>query len=489
PHSWRSKKPVIFRNTPQWFVYMDRPATSGETQGHVLRKTAFEAISSTEWVPKVGENRIRGMVENKPDWVLSRQRAWGVPITVFVHNETGEVIPGPDFEQSDVLMGRIRDAIRQDGADAWFAEGSKARFLDGLVDNAGDYEQVTDLCDVWFDSGSTHVFTLEEGRWFNGSDDPADHIHRKIDGGSDTVMYLEGSDQHRGWFQSSLLCACATRGRAPYDVVLTHGFVLDEKGQKMSKSLGNTVAPQDVIKQYGADILRLWVASSDYSDDLRIGKEILQTTVDSYRKLRNTFRWMLGALAHHQPSDAVAHADLPALERYILHRLDQVTADVRAAYARYDYRRVVAQVSNFMNLDLSAFYFDIRKDALYCEPMSSPTRRAALTVIAELHEALTPMIAPVLCFTAEEIWQSSVLTASEDKSVHTHLLRDADDAYRDEALAERFEKIRRVREVVTGALEVERREKRIGSSLEADPVVYIESTSLMDAFAGIDPAE
>ncbi|MEO0799673.1 MAG: isoleucine--tRNA ligase [Pseudomonadota bacterium] len=489
PHSWRSKKPVIFRNTPQWFVYMDRKTEAGVTESDTLRDLAFRAIEATEWVPKVGENRIRGMVEAKPDWVLSRQRAWGVPLTVFVHNETGEVVPGPGFKHNGELIGRITAAITADGADAWFAAGANARYLDGLVDNPDEYEHVTDILDVWFDSGSTHVFTLEKGRWFNGAKDEAHHIKRQADGGADRVMYLEGSDQHRGWFQSSLLCSCATRARAPYDVVLTHGFVLDEKGQKMSKSLGNTVAPQDVIKQYGADIMRLWVASSDYSDDLRIGKEILQTTADSYRKLRNTFRWMLGALSHYEPGSDVAFADMPPLERYVLHRLHEVHTDVRAAYARYDYRRAVSTLSNFMNVELSAFYFDIRKDALYCEPLSSTKRRAALTVVKHLHRHLTTLIAPILCFTAEEVWQSTAITASETGTVHGEVLHALDDTWLSPELAERFQKVRRVREVVTGALEVQRREKVIGSSLEADPVVYIESDDLMASFDGLDAAE
>jgi len=487
PHSWRSKKPVIFRNTPQWFVSMDQPAKAGPTEGTTLRDNAFRAIETTEWVPKAGQNRIRGMVESKPDWVLSRQRAWGVPITVFVHKETSQVIPGPGFAKSDELVSRITDAVRAEGADAWFADGANQRFLSDLVDDPEAYEQVTDILDVWFDSGSTHVFTLEQGHWFNGSDDAANHIHRKVDGGADTVMYLEGSDQHRGWFQSSLLESCATRGRAPYDVVLTHGFVLDEKGMKMSKSLGNTVAPQDVIKQYGADILRLWVASSDYSDDLRIGPEIIKTTVDSYRKLRNTLRWMLGALAHHDPALDVDITQMPDLERYILHRLKDIDADVKKAYAAYEYRRVISQLSTFMNADLSAFYFDVRKDALYCEAHSSIKRRAALTVIHRVFECLTVWLAPVLSFTAEEAWQSR--NGGEAASVHLQVFPELPVAWHAPELNETFLKVLKVRHVVTGALEIHRREKTIGASLEADPVVYIQGDDLMSAFDGLDPAE
>jgi isoleucyl-tRNA synthetase len=485
PHSWRSKKPVIFRNTPQWFVYMDHDITGTDTpaDGSTLRELAMKSISETAFVPAAGQNRLRGMIEAKPDWVLSRQRNWGVPITVFAHNDTGEVIPSASFDKSSELIRRITHAMHEGGADAWFAEGAKAQFLDGLVDNPDDWEQVTDILDVWFDSGSTHVFTLEDPQAFPG----LAGIKRKVDGGADTVMYLEGSDQHRGWFQSSLLESCATRGRAPYDVVLTHGFVLDEKGMKMSKSLGNTTAPQDVIKQFGADILRLWVAASDYSDDLRIGPEILKTTVDSYRKLRNSLRWMLGALAHHNPAHDVAVADMPLLERFMLHRLAELDAEIRPAYAAYEYRRVVSALSNFMNSDLSAFYFDVRKDGLYCEPASSTKRRAALTVISKLFDCVTVWLAPVLSFTAEEAWLDRY--PSESGSVHLELFPEVPTEWRDDALAERFGKVMRVRRVVTGALEVERREKRIGSSLEAAPEIYIADDGLRAAFDGLDVAE
>ncbi len=500
PHSWRSKKPVIFRNTPQWFVYMDRRfSTVGAPSGaatrssdpapaKTLRERALEAIAATRFVPATGQNRLRGMIEARPDWVLSRQRAWGVPITVFMHRDTGAVIPGPQFERSEELIRRINSAMVEQGADAWFADGATERFLAGLVDDPSAYEQVTDILDVWFDSGSTHVFTLEQGSWFNGSADRANHIHRKIDGGQDVGMYLEGSDQHRGWFHSSLLEGCGTRGRAPYDVVLTHGFVLDEKGQKMSKSLGNTVAPQDVIKQFGADILRLWVASADYSDDLRIGKEILQTTVDSYRKLRNSLRWMLGTLHHFDGKER--HEDtaaMPLLERYMLHRLAEVDAEVRRAYEAYEYRRVVATLSNFMNNDLSAFYFDVRKDVLYCDAPSSGRRRAALTVIENVFRAVTVWLAPILSFTTEEAWLSRYGDGAG--SVHLEAFPAIPTAWRDDALAKQFDSILRVRQVITGALEVERREKRIGASLEAAPVVYVEDAAMRAAFDGIDMAE
>jgi len=300
---------------------------------------------------------------------------------------------------------------------------------------------------------------------------------------------LEGSDQHRGWFQSSLLESCGTRGRAPYDIVLTHGFVLDEKGQKMSKSLGNVVSPQDVMKTSGADILRLWVAASDYSDDMRIGPEILKTFVETYRKLRNTLRWMLGALAHLGPKDKVKFKDMRELEleRLMLHRLYELNQEVRQAYASYDYRKVVALLSQFLNSELSAFYFDIRKDALYCEPYSSAKRRAALTVIDELFDALVAWLAPILSFTAEEAWLAR--HASAEGSVHLKTFPEIDKAWRNDELAQKWEKVRAVRRVVTGALELERADKRIGSSLEAAPKVYVANNDMLRALEGVDLAE
>jgi isoleucyl-tRNA synthetase len=471
PHSWRSKKPVIFRNTPQWFIAMDKPYADGTT----LRQRALKAIGETQWVPESGENRIRGMIENRPDWVVSRQRAWGVPIAVFVHRESGEIL------KDEEVNLRIAEAFRQEGADAWFKAGAKERFL-GPQYPAADYDKVDDVLDVWFDSGSTHAFTLESPQDFPNFEG----LKRKVDGGADTVMYLEGSDQHRGWFHSSLLESCGTRGRAPYDVVLTHGFVLDGEGRKMSKSLGNTVAPQDVIKQSGADILRLWVAASDYSDDLRIGKEILQTTSDAYRKLRNTIRWMLGALAHHDGTALPGLDALPELERLMLHRLADLSPQVHEAYRAYDYKKVFALLTQFMNVDLSAFYFDIRKDRLYCDPISSSDRKATLAVIEEIFRAVTTWLAPVLSFTAEEAWWDRY---GRDGSVHLAGFYEAPEAWLDAALEEKWEKVRKVRRVVTGALEVERAAKRLGSSLEAAPVVHIAEPDLLAALEGVDLAE
>jgi len=497
PHSWRSKKPVIFRNTPQWFIAMDKPlgATTptpnpspqgggGHGGNQTLRELAVRAIEETDFVPATGRNRLRGMVESKPDWVISRQRAWGVPITVFQHKETGEVIPSATFAKSDELMARIRAAMAEKGADAWFEKGAQERFLRGLVADPADWEHITDILDVWFDSGSTHTFTLEDPAEFPG----LAGIKRVRDGGADRVMYLEGSDQHRGWFQSSLLESCGTRGRAPFDVVLTHGFILDEKGEeKMSKSKGNTLSPQDLMQTSGADILRLWVASSDYSSDIRFGPAILQGTAESYRKLRNTLRWMLGTLSHYDPKQKVAHKTMPELERLMLHRLSELDETIREAYAAYDYKKVVAVLAQFMNTDLSAFYFDIRKDALYCEPYSSKKRQAALETIEQIFRCICVWLAPLLCFTAEEAWLTRY--PSEAASVHLETFPRVAKAWRDDALAEEWEDIKRVRRVVTGALEIERASKKIGSSLEAAPQVFIAEDALHGAIDGVDLAE
>lgn len=473
PHSWRSKKPIIFRNTPQWFVYMDKEGVIGDGSSSnmgTLRQTSLAAIDETRFVPAAGQNRLRAMIEQRPDWVLSRQRAWGVPICVFRNPETNEVIPGPDFDKSDELTQRIEQSFINEGADAWFAEGARERFLEGIVDNPAEWEQVRDILDVWFDSGSTHAFCLEERedlKW------PAD-------------LYLEGSDQHRGWFHSSLLEACGTRGRAPYDAVLTHGFVMAEDGTKMSKSKGNIVTPQEVIKQSGADILRLWVASSDYSEDLRLGKTILQTNIDAYRKMRNTLRWMLGTLSHYK-GEEVAHGDMPELEQLMLHRLQALDSVVREGYDSFDFKRVVAQLSNFMNMELSAFYFDIRKDSLYCDAPSSQKRKASLYVVKQLFDHLVRWFAPILPFTMEESFQSE--RGSEDASIHMEQFLEVPQEWANPELAAKWQKIRAVRRVVTGALEIERRERRIGSSLEAAPQVCVENSELMASIEGQDMAE
>ncbi|MGA2313530.1 MAG: isoleucine--tRNA ligase [Xanthobacteraceae bacterium] len=480
PHSWRSKKPVIFRNTPQWFIGMDTPITllsrSGR-HGLTLRQLAQQAIKATRWVPEQGENRITGMIESRPDWVISRQRAWGVPITLFIReNPDGsvEILNDPDVNV------RIIDAFEEEGADAWYRPGARERFL-GKIANQG-WQKVDDILDVWFDSGSTHAFVLEDPKHF-----PAlAGIRRKHDGGDEMVMYLEGSDQHRGWFHSSLLESCGTRGEAPFDIVVTHGFTLDENGRKMSKSLGNTVAPQDVIKQSGADILRLWTCATDYWDDQRIGPEILKTSVETYRKLRNTLRWMLGNLAHLRGDERVALANMPELERLMLHRLAELDPLVRGAYADFDFKRIFAALNAFMTVDLSAFYFDIRKDALYCDPYSSLKRRACLAVLDHLFRCTVTWLAPMLSFTAEEAWLARDPAAA---SVHLESFPGVPASWRDDALAEKWRKLRNLRRVVTGALEVERAAKRIGSSLEAAPMVYVADPELFALTVDVDLAE
>jgi isoleucyl-tRNA synthetase len=463
PHSWRSKAPVIFRNAPQWFISMDKPIAE---IGGTLREKALAAIDATRFVPRAGYNRLRSMIETRPDWNVSRQRAWGVPIAVFVNKKTGEPLRDPE------VMGRVVEAFRSEGADAWFASPPE-RFL-GNKYNAQDFDQVTDILDVWFDSGCTHVFTLEGNpdlKW------PAD-------------LYLEGSDQHRGWFHSSLLESCGTRGRAPYDGVLTHGFTLDEQGRKQSKSLGNVVAPQVVCDQYGADILRLWVVGTDYTEDQRIGPEILKHQAEAYRRLRNTLRYLLGSLEGFSAAERVTPEEMPELERWVLHRLAELDVVLRKAVDDYDFHTIGTELNTFCSGDLSAFYFDIRKDSIYCDAPSALRRRAGRTVMAEVFSFLTAWLAPVTCFTAEEAWlaRPKDMPDGAADSVHLRLYPEIPSGWLDPALGEKWKTVRALRRVVTGALELERAEKRIGSSLQAAPHVHA-APEYSAAMKGLDLTE
>jgi isoleucyl-tRNA synthetase len=453
PHSWRSKAPLIFRNTPQWFISMDRTG---------LRQAALKAIDDTRFVPASGRNRLRGMIETRPDWCVSRQRAWGVPITVFVDRRSGEPL------RDGAVVDRIVDAVAAEGADAWFTS-DPARFL-GPDRDPADFEQVTDILDVWFDSGSTHSFVLEV----------------RDDLGWPASLYLEGTDQHRGWFHSSLLESCGTRGRAPYDAVLTHGFVMAEEGQKMSKSLGNVISPQDVCSRHGADVLRLWVVGSDYAEDLRIGPDILKQHADVYRRLRNTFRYLLGSLDGFSSRERLRHDEMPELERWVLHRLSELDEAMRRATDEFLFQPVFAELHTFCAVDLSALYFDVRKDSLYCDPFDAVRRRATRTVYDALFDCLTAWLAPFLCFTAEEAWLARHPEAQG--SVHERLFPEVPPGWRDAALGAKWNTIRQLRKVVTGAIEVERAKGSIRASLEAHPRIFADE-SFRDALSGIDLAE
>lgn len=487
PHSWRSKAKVIFRCTPQWFVPMDRPVALDLPEGPMrqrwdneggatehnpatLRQLALRAISETRWVPEKGENRIRSMVEGRPDWVLSRQRAWGVPITLFVRKGTNQYL------DDAAVNARIIAGVREGGVDAW----SDARAQEYLGDQykAEDYERVTDILDVWFDSGCTHVFTLESGRWPELKR-PEGHEGPPAD------LYLEGSDQHRGWFQSSLLESCGTRGHAPYKAVLTHGFTMDSKGMKMSKSLGNTIDPLKVMETNGADIIRLWALSVDYTEDHRIGDEILKGVADQYRKLRNTFRYLLGALDGFDEAERVSHSDMPELERYVLALLGKLDTTLRQAVADFDFNTYVRALTDFCNEDLSAFFFDIRKDSLYCDAEGDPKRRAYRTVLDLLFQALVRYAAPVLVFTAEEVWGTRYPDGGS-----VHLLEWPElPAVSDDALVAKWATVREARDRVLAAIEPLRREKQIGSGLQAEVELVVADPAWLDKLSSVDLQE
>ena len=471
PHSWRSKAPVIFRNTPQWFIRMDEELADGET----LRERALTALDNTAFHPAAGKNRIRSMVEGRPDWLISRQRAWGTPLAMYVDKTTGQPLIDAEVD------ARIVAAVAQGGADVWFTAPDED-FLGNH--NPAQYEKIADILDVWFDSGSTHAFTLE-------ARDPAHGYQGDRPSHWPANLYLEGSDQHRGWFQSSLLEGCGSRGRAPYDAVLTHGFTLDEKGEKMSKSKGNTVDPATVIKESGADILRLWVAMVDYSEDQRIGKQILQTTVDAYRKLRNTVRYLLGAVNGFTDEERITdYSQFPPLEQYILHRLWELDAHVKKAFEEYRFQDVVRPVIEFCTGDLSSLYFDVRKDSLYCDRPDSIKRRAVRTVMDEVFARLTAWLSPITPFTMDEAW-SSRFPEAEAGANSARILPSAPAEWQNEAEAARWAKVKNVRRAVNAQLEHARTLKTIGSSLDAKVTVYVQPQveGYIEAFNGIDAAD
>ncbi len=461
-HSWRSKAPVIRRATPQWFIAMDTPGKDGSRP---LREMALEGIEQTKFVPPTGYNRLKAMVADRPDWLISRQRNWGVPITLLVNNDGQPHTAAMSEADAAAVNDKILAKIRAEGVEGWFS----AKVGDFLDDPTG-WDKVNDVLDVWFDSGTTHAFALRDRGIIDEETGVAD-------------VYMEGSDQHRGWFQSSLLESCATRGMAPFRQVVTHGMIVDGEGKKMSKSIGNTIDPADFAKQYGIEILRLWTASGDYTEDLRISDEIIKGAVENYRRLRNTLRYLLGALDGYSAGEAVQPNEMPSLERWVLHRLTELDELVRKSYEEHDFKRIMAALLNFCSVDLSAVYFDIRKDSLYCDAPSDVRRRSARTVMAAILERLLGWLAPIMPFTTEEAFLMSVFADRAD-SVHLLQMSETPSAWKDADLAARWEKIFRVRRVVTGAIEIERREKRIRSSLEAAPKVFISDPDLLSAYDG-----
>ncbi len=451
PHSWRSKKPIIYRATQQWFISMEK---------NDLKKIALESIENTTWVPSVSKNRIKSMVKDRPDWCVSRQRVWGVPITVFLNKDTGEILRDPE------VIERIAQAVEKKGADAWFTEDPQ-KFLGDKYD-AKHFEAVQDILDVWFDSGSTHSFVLNR----KGQKWPAD-------------LYLEGTDQHRGWFQSSLLESCGTRGRAPFDAVLTHGFVLDGQGRKMSKSIGNVVSPQEVIKQSGSDILRLWVAMTDITEDVRISPEVLKGVSESYRRLRNTIRFTIGALNDFDESESIDVGSMPELERWVLHRLKELDVLLKKSVKNFTFQAFYSELHTFCSSDLSAFYFDIRKDSLYCDGFNDEKRRSSRTVLNEVFKCLTTWLAPVICHTAEEAWLAHIGSDNDD-SIHLKQFPNISEDWLDNDLNKKWINIRKIRRTINGALELARQDKIIGSSLDAEIKLYVKDNEYIPLIESID---
>ena len=453
PHSWRSKAPLVYKNTSQWFISMEKNG---------LREKALDAIDQTDFFPKQGQNRLRSMIQDRPDWCVSRQRVWGVPLPIFVNKKTGEPL------RDNKVIERIASIYEQEGGDAWF-NSEASRFLSPDYDS-NEYEQVKDVVEVWFDSGSTHSYVLEtreDLQW------PAS-------------MYLEGSDQHRGWFHSSLLESCGTRGRAPFESILSHGFVVDGKGRKMSKSIGNVISPDEIINKYGADILRIWVVASDYSEDLKIDNQIINYQIDSYRKIRNTIRFLLGNLNNFSVNDAVELEQMPDLEKYILNKISQMNSELKSLVQKHDYHGIFVKLLNFCTLDLSAFYFDIRKDSLYCDSKDSLKRRSVSTCLHIIFDFLSKWFSPIISFTSEEAWQSR--HQDNSTSILSQIITEKDFTYSYSNLEKSFDELKRVRKSVTAALEIKRNEKLIGSSLQAKAIIYIPS-EIKQILSTLDLAE
>ena len=442
PHSWRSKAPLIYRATPQWFISMETNS---------LRKKAIKAINDTRFYPSKGKERLMSMIEGRPDWCVSRQRVWGVPLPIFINKKTKEPL------RDQKVIDRIADIYEKEGSDCWFTDKIKKFLGDDYDEN--DYEKLNDIVEVWFDSGSTHSFVLEQRndlKW------PAD-------------MYLEGSDQHRGWFHSSLLESCGTRGRAPFDSILSHGFVVDGKGMKMSKSAGNVILPEDILKKYGADILRVWVAASDYSEDLRIDNTILAQHAESYRKIRNTFRFLLGNIKDNfepQKMENLNTKDLPELERYILNRLVYIEDSIKENFKIYNFHKIYKELLNFCSLDLSSFYFDIRKDVLYCDDLKSKKRKDCIIVLNIILESLLKWLAPILVFTTEEI---NDLLKNSNQSIHETSFAKIPANWKNIELNKKWIDLFKIKQEVNVAIEEKRASKEIGSSLEAEIEIYINS--------------